>query len=123
MRRQHSELLATTGSSLHTNPEYLISEPVRTQAHTLHNADNMYQGSRKSKHRQHLCKVCLAMATKRFESSYAYPQCIEAYAGYVPMSNRVRREESANALTCSQMLRQVWCNRSAIPEYLKKRND
>ncbi|KAG3244788.1 hypothetical protein PI124_g10456 [Phytophthora idaei] len=39
------------------------------------------------------------------------------------MSNRVRREESANALTCSQMLRQVWCNRSAIPEYLKKRND
>ncbi|ETO75572.1 hypothetical protein F444_08877 [Phytophthora nicotianae P1976] len=146
MRRLHTELLATNEATLraNTNAEDLVSEPIHTQPHRLRNNEEKYKGKkrrktrdgstasnlqrkgkkRKGKRRQHLCKVCSALATpqtKSFETSYYCEQCTPNFGGYVPLCNKVRHEETGNTLTFGQIWHELWRNGTAIPAHLKKR--
>ncbi|ETN00420.1 hypothetical protein PPTG_18103 [Phytophthora nicotianae INRA-310] len=79
---------------------------------------------RKGKRRQHLCKVCSALATpqtKSFETSYYCEQCTSNFGGYVPLCNKVRHKETGNTLTCGQISHELWRNGTAIPAHLKNR--
>ncbi|POM77590.1 Hypothetical protein PHPALM_5007 [Phytophthora palmivora] len=125
MRRLHVELLNVSKVTLwsNINAEDLVTVPTPAGDHTLVNTDDMYEGGRDAKRRQHLCKVCSAMAaikTKSYESSYYCPTCTELRGGYVPLCNRVRREASGNTLTCSQIWHQSWANGTAIPPHFRQ---
>ncbi|GMG17649.1 unnamed protein product [Phytophthora fragariaefolia] len=71
MRRLHVELLAVTAVSLSNNKlaEDLVSIPIPSAEHYLEKQERRYR----EKRRQHLCKVCSALAppnVKGFESRF-----------------------------------------------------
>lgn len=122
MRRLQMELLGVTAATFRANmnAEDLATVPMPTREHVLENNEQLYHGKR----RQHLCKVCSVLAplkTKGLETSYFCKACCEAFDGYVPLCNRVRREETGNNLTCSQIWHTTWGNGTLIPPHLKKR--
>ncbi|ETP55021.1 hypothetical protein F442_00383 [Phytophthora nicotianae P10297] len=101
------------------NAEELVSVPIPVGKHRLRNNTNKYRRKR----RQHSCKVCSAMAepnTKSFESSFYCPSCEVLRGGYVPLCAKVRREETGNTLTCSQIWHTVWGCGTLIPVHLRK---
>eukprot|EP00644_Phytophthora_capsici_P006457 jgi/Phyca11/126981/e_gw1.66.119.1 len=121
MRRLHIELLTVTAASLSSNKlaEDLVSIPIPLAEHHLQKQERRY----KEKRRQHLCKVCSAMAppkVKGFESRFFCLACEELHDGYVPLCNCVRREETGNRLTCDQIWHDSWANGTAIPRHLRK---
>ncbi|ETL45674.1 hypothetical protein L916_04274 [Phytophthora nicotianae] len=121
MRRLHVELLALAAASLASNKqaEDLASVPLPPPEYHLQEQERKY----KDKRRQHLCKVCSAMAsskTKGFESRYFCEACEELYDGYVPLCNCVRRKAVGNRLTCDQIWHDSWANGTAIPAHLTK---
>ncbi|KAE8969146.1 hypothetical protein PR001_g27585, partial [Phytophthora rubi] len=88
MRRLHVELLGITGANLRSNmsAEDLVSTPMPTSEHQLQNQENYYSVNGQRKHRQHLCKVCSALAppkTKGLETSYFCRRCTEYHGGYI----------------------------------------
>ncbi|GMF57835.1 unnamed protein product [Phytophthora fragariaefolia] len=102
------------------NAEELVPVPIPATKHCLRNNTNKYRRKR----RQHSCKVCSALAepnTKSFESSFYCPICEQLRGGYVPLCARVRREETGNTLTCSQIWHTVWVCGALIPAHLRKR--
>ncbi|KAE8978844.1 hypothetical protein PR002_g24593 [Phytophthora rubi] len=125
MRRLHVELLGITGANLRSNmsAEDLVSTPMPTSEHQLQNQENYYSVNGQRKHRQHLCKVCSALAppkTKGFETSYFCRRCTEYHGGYIPLCNCVRRQETGNKCTCDQIWHATWVNGTVIPAHLKK---
>ncbi|GMF31839.1 unnamed protein product [Phytophthora lilii] len=65
MRRLQVELLGITDASLasNENAEDLVSTPLTVREHALQKIENFNSSSGQHKRRQHLCKVCSAMAT------------------------------------------------------------
>lgn len=126
LRRLHIQLLAlrTINFETHLNAEDLISVPIPRQQHTLVNTAEFYSSSKQHKRRQYLCKVCSAFAdtkTKSFETSFFCQQCSDAFGGRVPLCRHVRRVESGNTLTCSQIWHDTWGDGKIIPPSLKKK--
>ncbi|KAE8904981.1 hypothetical protein PF003_g10813 [Phytophthora fragariae] len=128
MRRLHVELLEITGANsanLRSNmsAEDLFSTSIPTSEHQLQNQENYYSANGQRKHRQHLCKVCSALAppkTKGFETSYFCRRCTEYHGGYIPLCNCVRRQETGNKSTRDLIWHATWVNGTVIPAHLKK---
>ncbi|POM66722.1 Hypothetical protein PHPALM_17369 [Phytophthora palmivora] len=121
MRRLHNELMGVSAATFEANmnAEELVTEPISAAKHRLRNNSNKYRRKR----RQHSCKVCSAMAepkTKSNESSFYCPSCELLRGGYVPLCAKVRRQETGNTLTCSQIWHSVWGCGTLIPVHLRK---
>jgi hypothetical protein len=100
-----------------------VGSPSR-QEHALVNTESFYSTSKQHKRRQYLCKVCSAFAdskTKSFETSFYCQPCSDAFGGLVPLCRHVRRVESGNTLTCSQIWHDTWGDGKNIPPNLKKK--
>jgi hypothetical protein len=126
LRRLHVQLLAlrTINFETHLNAEDLVSVPLPRQEHALVNTESFYSTSKQHKRRQYLCKVCSAFAdskTKSFETSFYCQPCSDAFGGLVPLCRHVRRVESGNTLTCSQIWHDTWGDGKNIPPNLKKK--
>ncbi|POM67707.1 Hypothetical protein PHPALM_16241, partial [Phytophthora palmivora] len=126
LRRLHTERLVLQSSHFETNllAEDLVSVPVRRQEHKLEDVEDRYRPDIDNKYRQHLCKVCSAFAppkTKSFESMWYCSRCSEAFGGHVPLCIQVRRIETGNTLTCSQIWHQTWTNGTTIPPAQRRR--
>ncbi|KAE9283481.1 hypothetical protein PR003_g27115 [Phytophthora rubi] len=126
LRRLYIQLVAlrTINFETHLNAEDLISVPIPRQQHTLVNTAEFYSSSKQHKRRQYLRKVCSAFAdtkTKSFETSFFCQQCSDAFGGRVPLCLHVRRVESGNTLTCSQIWHDTWGDGKSIPPSLMKK--
>lgn len=122
----HIQLLAlqTISFETHPNAEDLVAVPIPRQQHALVNTDDFYSSGKQHKRRQYLCKVCSAFAdskTKSFETSFFCPRCSDAFGGRVPLCRHVRRVESGNTLTCSQIWHETWGDGKSVPPSLKKK--
>jgi hypothetical protein len=126
LRRLHVQLLALRTINFETqfNAEDLVSFPLPRQEYALVNTESFYSTSKQHKRRQYLCKVCSAFAdskTKSFETSFYCQPCSDAFGGLVPLFRHVRRVESGNTLTCSQIWHDTWGDGKNIPPNLKKK--
>ncbi len=120
MRRLHVELLGLEKRDMLTNAnaEDLVSEPVPTTVHALRNTNEMYTTSTQNKRRQYQCKVCSVLTEpkkKSYETSYVCDACDEEYGGRVALCNKIRRVETGNTLTCSQIWHTTWNGGKTIP--------
>ncbi|KAG2789851.1 hypothetical protein Pcac1_g1273 [Phytophthora cactorum] len=58
--------------------------------------------------------------TKSFETSFYSPSCSDDFGGQVPLCHQIRREETGNTNTCSQIWHKVWSDGKAIAANLSK---
>lgn len=126
MNQLHKGPLALTKSDVtrNINAEDLIPTPTRRPDHELTQSDDMYHGGDRQKRRQHLCKVCSALSapkTKSFETTWYCRTCSTCVGGQVSLCDRVRRKDSGNMLSCSQIWHEEWVNGTAIPPALRKK--
>ncbi|POM62848.1 hypothetical protein PHPALM_27941 [Phytophthora palmivora] len=121
MRRLYNDIMGVSAATFEANmkTEELVSLPISAGKHRLRNNNNRYRRKR----RQHSCKVCSAMAepkSKSYEITFYFPSCELLRGGYVPLCAKVRREETGNTITCSQICHSVWGCGTLIPVHLRK---
>eukprot|EP00644_Phytophthora_capsici_P019551 jgi/Phyca11/133022/e_gw1.297.5.1 len=123
MIRLHVELLAVNPVSFRARyGEDLANTPLQTREHVLRSTNELHEakpgrrnGGKKS--RQFPFKVCSALNPLQFKGFES-----RLWGGYVPLCNTVRRTETENTLTYSQVWHGAWGSGEAIPSHLHKKS-
>ena len=102
--------------------------PEQSSEHVLQESPEFQEvklrdGTTSKKRRQRACKVCSLLKTGTARSPNSKFFCPKCSTGLkrIYLCDRIRRQESGNTLTCSQIWHSEWQNGHAIPSSIQRR--
>ncbi len=119
------QLLAMTDEEFDADPDIhaMSASPHNHQHHLQESPEYQVVGTRK-KRRQRACKVCSLLrragSSRSYNSKYFCATCSVGQKR-IYLCDRVRRQETGNTLTCSQLWHSRWKNGTRFPPNVQNR--